>query len=118
MRRSTGEEGLSVEQALRRYDRELGMISKQYALLPAGEHPRCLATTSAVVGGHRFAVLPGMVNTFVGEGKGPEHEAGGGCFPHRRRPGPVLRGDPGPRVHGGTARRLLTRQEDMMFVLR
>ncbi|WP_157630743.1 copper chaperone [Kribbella catacumbae] len=65
MRRATAEEGLSIEQALRKYDRELGVISKQYALLPTGEHPRCLANMTAVVDGRRFTVLPGVVDTFV-----------------------------------------------------
>lgn len=61
LRRATVEEGLTVEEALRKYDVLLGEISRQYALLPAGEQPRCLANMS--VDGVRL--LPGVVDTFV-----------------------------------------------------
>ena len=61
LRRATVEEGLTVEEALRKYDVLLGQISRQYALLPAGEQPRCLANMS--VDGVRL--LPGVVDTFV-----------------------------------------------------
>lgn len=39
LRRATVEEGLTVEEALRKYDVLLGEISRQYALLPAGSSP-------------------------------------------------------------------------------
>ncbi|WP_432893572.1 heavy-metal-associated domain-containing protein [Kribbella sp. CA-245084] len=61
LRRATVEEGLTVEEALRKYDVLLGVISRQYALLPAGEQPRCLANMA--VDGVRL--LPGVVDTFV-----------------------------------------------------
>ncbi|MFI5695345.1 heavy-metal-associated domain-containing protein [Kribbella sp. NPDC051586] len=61
LRRATVDEGLPVEAALRKYDVLLGQISRQYALLPAGEQPRCLANMS--VDGVRL--LPGVVDTFV-----------------------------------------------------
>ncbi|MEV4264643.1 heavy-metal-associated domain-containing protein [Kribbella sp. NPDC049584] len=61
LRRATVEEGLTVGEALRKYDVLLGQISRQYALLPAGEQPRCLANMS--VGGVRL--LSGVVDTFV-----------------------------------------------------
>jgi copper chaperone CopZ len=61
LRRATVEEGLTVEEALRKYDVLLGQISRQYALLPAGGQPRCLANMS--VDGVRL--LPGVVDTFV-----------------------------------------------------
>jgi copper chaperone CopZ len=61
LRRATVEEGLTVDEALRKYDVLLGQISRQYALLPAEEQPRCLANMS--VGGVRL--LPGVVDTFV-----------------------------------------------------
>ncbi|TDW22632.1 heavy-metal-associated domain-containing protein [Kribbella kalugense] len=61
LRRATVDEGLTVEEALRKYDVLLGQISRQYALLPAGQLPRCLANMS--VDGVRM--LPGVVDTFV-----------------------------------------------------
>lgn len=61
LRRATVDEGLTVEEALRKYDVLLGQISRQYALLPAGELPHCLANMS--VDGVRL--LPGVVDTFV-----------------------------------------------------
>jgi copper chaperone CopZ len=43
MDRATGAEGLTVAQALHRYDIDLDQIPTQYALLDHGAHPRCLA---------------------------------------------------------------------------
>ncbi|WP_328997907.1 heavy-metal-associated domain-containing protein [Kribbella sp. NBC_00709] len=60
-RRAVSDEGLTVDEALRKYDVLLGVMPRQYAMLPAGEQPRCLANMS-VDGGR---VLPGVVDTFV-----------------------------------------------------
>jgi copper chaperone CopZ len=56
MARATGEEGLSVEDAVRRYHDDLDLISRQYALLEPGTRPRCLAQNT---------ILPDMVANFV-----------------------------------------------------
>jgi copper chaperone CopZ len=56
MGRATGEEGLSVEDAVRRYHDGLDLISRQYALLEPGTRPRCLAQNT---------VLPDVVAVFV-----------------------------------------------------
>lgn len=61
LHRATVDEGLTVEAALRKYDVVLGQISRQYALLPAGEQPRCLANMSV----DGVKLLPGVVDTFV-----------------------------------------------------
>ncbi|MET9272058.1 hypothetical protein [Kribbella sp. NPDC003557] len=61
LRRATVEEGLTVGDAVRKYDVLLGEMSRQYALLPAGEQPRCLANMT--VDGARL--LPAVVGTFV-----------------------------------------------------
>ncbi len=65
MARATGVEGLTVEQAVHRYHDELDLISRQYALLPAGEQPRCLASMTHQIGGARLTVLPVVVDHFV-----------------------------------------------------
>src|SRR5262249_37029733 len=54
--RAVGEEGLTRDEAVRRYHDELDLISRQYALLGPGERPRCLALPS---------VLPPVVETYV-----------------------------------------------------
>ncbi|TWD73016.1 hypothetical protein FB561_6900 [Kribbella amoyensis] len=44
--RAAAEEGLSPERAQRKYD---AVAPRQYAFLPAGEHPRCLANMSTLL---------------------------------------------------------------------
>jgi copper chaperone CopZ len=65
MHRATTQEGLSVEQAVRRYHDDLDLISRQYALLPDGAVPRCLASMTHLVGDRRFTLLPAAVDRFV-----------------------------------------------------
>ncbi|WP_338090776.1 heavy-metal-associated domain-containing protein [Planosporangium thailandense] len=65
MRKATGAEGLTVEQAVARYHDELDLISKQYALMDEDTQPRCLAQMTNVVGGERFSVLPVVVRKYV-----------------------------------------------------
>jgi copper chaperone CopZ len=57
--------GLTDQEALRKYDVEEGRVSRQYALLPPGSSPRCLANMPATVGGRRVTVLSGVVDAFV-----------------------------------------------------
>ncbi len=65
MARATGAEGLTVEQAVRKYHHDLNLIARQYALLPAGEQPRCLGQMSHLIEGQRFSVPPGLVQACV-----------------------------------------------------
>ena len=65
MVRATTEEGLTIQQAVRRYHTELDLISKQYALLSDAEQPRCLGQMAHDIGGQRFSVQPGVVDTYV-----------------------------------------------------
>lgn len=65
MRRATTEEGLSVAAAIDRYHDELDLISRQYALLPAGERPSCLAAVSHRLDGDHYSLLPEVVDRFV-----------------------------------------------------
>ena len=65
MRRATGEEGLTVPEAVQKYHHELDLISAQYALMSPGEQPRCLASMTHVIGGERFTVLPVVVDRFI-----------------------------------------------------
>ncbi|WP_328394921.1 heavy-metal-associated domain-containing protein [Nocardia sp. NBC_00416] len=65
MRRATAEEGLTVHQAIARYHDDLDLISRQYALLSAREHPSCLAAVTHRVDGANRGVLPVVVDHFV-----------------------------------------------------
>ncbi|MEV5646938.1 heavy-metal-associated domain-containing protein [Nocardia sp. NPDC052254] len=65
MRRATTEEGLSVEAAIDRYHDELDLISRQYALLPDGVRPACLAAAPHRLDGEHYSVLPDVVDRFV-----------------------------------------------------
>jgi copper chaperone CopZ len=65
MRRATCEEGLSVRAAVQKYYHDLDEISKQYALMPEGEQPRCLAAMNHVIDGERFGLLPLVVERFL-----------------------------------------------------
>ncbi|WP_280399102.1 heavy-metal-associated domain-containing protein, partial [Nocardia carnea] len=65
MRRATTEEGLSVPAAIARYHDDLDLISRQYALLPADEHPTCLAAVTHRIEGENYSLLPLVVRHFV-----------------------------------------------------
>ncbi|MCM6772358.1 heavy-metal-associated domain-containing protein [Nocardia sp. CDC159] len=65
MRRATRHEGLSVEAAIARYHEELDLISRQYALLPPGTRPACLAAMPHQVDGGHYSILPVVVDRFV-----------------------------------------------------
>ena len=65
MRRATTEEGLSVEAAIARYHDELDLISRQYALLPPGARPSCLAAMPHRIDGEHYSLLPEVVDRFV-----------------------------------------------------
>jgi copper chaperone CopZ len=65
MARATSEEGLSTAQAVQKYHHELDLIAKQYALLPAGEQPRCLGQMTHTIRGQRFSVQPAVVSAYV-----------------------------------------------------
>jgi copper chaperone CopZ len=53
---ATTVEGLTEEAAVRKYHDDLDLISRQYALLPPGVRPRCLAQNT---------IIPGLVDAFV-----------------------------------------------------
>jgi len=65
MSRAVTEEKLTVTEAVQKYYHDLDQIAKQYALLPDGEQPRCLAVMTHPVGGQRFSVQPGVIDTYV-----------------------------------------------------
>ncbi|MBB5916337.1 copper chaperone CopZ [Nocardia transvalensis] len=65
MRRATTSEGLSVAAAIEKYHDELDLISRQYALLPPGTRPACLAAMPHHVDGGHYSVLPVVVDRFV-----------------------------------------------------
>jgi copper chaperone CopZ len=65
MARATGEEGLTVAQAVQKYHHDLDLISKQYALPGEAEQPRCLGQMTHVIGGQRFSVQPEVVAAYV-----------------------------------------------------
>lgn len=65
MHRATTEEGLTVAEAIARYHDDLDLISRQYALLPAGEHPACPAATTHRIDGENYSVLSVVVQRFV-----------------------------------------------------
>ncbi|MFC9894890.1 heavy-metal-associated domain-containing protein [Nocardia sp. NPDC127579] len=65
MRRATTSEGLSVAAAIAKYHEELDLISRQYALLPAGTRPACLAAMPHQLGGAHYSLLPVVVEEFV-----------------------------------------------------
>lgn len=62
---ATTVEGLSLAEAVHRYHVELDEVSRQYALLAPGEHPRCLAQAMHDVHGTRVVVLHDVVHAFV-----------------------------------------------------
>lgn len=65
MRRATHVEGLSIPAALAKYHDDLDLISRQYALLPAGTRPACLAAMPHHLGGGHYSILPVVVDQFV-----------------------------------------------------
>jgi|GEM_PF-355300 len=67
MRRATTQEGMSVPAAIEKYHDELDLISRQYALLPAGTRPACLAAMPHQLDGEHHSILPVVVDRFVEE---------------------------------------------------
>lgn len=67
MRRATTLEGLSVAAAIEKYHDELDLISRQYALLPPGTRPACLAAMPHQLDGEHYSILPVVVDRFVEE---------------------------------------------------
>ncbi|MBY8860145.1 heavy-metal-associated domain-containing protein [Nocardia sp. CA2R105] len=65
MRRATSVEGLSVPSAIEKYHDELDLISRQYALLPPGARPACLAAMPHRLDGEHYSVLPMVVDRLV-----------------------------------------------------
>jgi copper chaperone CopZ len=73
MARAVGEEGRTAEAAVRHYHDDLDLISRQYALLPPGARPRCLALPGVLP-----AVADAYVDTFLRTLPGLEAEPDGG----------------------------------------
>ncbi|WP_181722174.1 heavy-metal-associated domain-containing protein [Nocardia gipuzkoensis] len=65
MERATTDEGLTVAEAIAKYHDDLDLISRQYALLPAGVHPACLAATPHQLDSGHYSILPPLVDRFV-----------------------------------------------------
>ncbi|GAA5049538.1 heavy-metal-associated domain-containing protein [Nocardia callitridis] len=65
MHRATTEEGLDVDAAIAKYHDDLDLISRQYALLPTGAQPACLAAQAHRRGGQHHNLLSLVVDRFV-----------------------------------------------------
>ncbi|BAW07063.1 heavy-metal-associated domain-containing protein [Nocardia seriolae] len=65
MRRATHVEGLSVAEAIAKYHDELDLISRQYALLPPGTRPACLAAMPHPLDGEHYSILPVVIDKFT-----------------------------------------------------
>ncbi|MRH92250.1 copper chaperone [Nocardia sp. SYP-A9097] len=65
MRRATHAEGLSIAEAIAKYHDELDLISRQYALLPPGTRPACLAAMPHQLDGEHYSLLPVVVDRFT-----------------------------------------------------
>lgn len=65
MHRATVEEAMSVSEAIARYHDDLDLISRQYALLPADEHPVCPAAVTHRADGANYTLLPLVARHFV-----------------------------------------------------
>ncbi|MBF6300108.1 heavy-metal-associated domain-containing protein [Nocardia amamiensis] len=65
MHRATTAEGRTVAEAIAKYHDDLDLISRQYALLPAGNHPACLAAMPHQLDSGHYSILPGLVDRFV-----------------------------------------------------
>ncbi|GAB3259591.1 heavy-metal-associated domain-containing protein [Kineosporia babensis] len=63
--RAVHEEHLGLAEAVQKYHHDLDDVAKQYALLPEGEAPRCLAAMPVTVDGTRFTVLATAVDALV-----------------------------------------------------
>jgi hypothetical protein len=60
------DQGLGVRAAIQRYHVELDQISRQYALLPAGERPVCLGQRAHLVDGQRVQPLAAVAEALTG----------------------------------------------------
>src|SRR5690606_29136619 len=65
MHRATTEEGLTAAEAIARYHDDLDLISRQYALLPAGEQPVCRAAVTHRVDSTTDSVLSSVTRQLV-----------------------------------------------------
>ncbi|HLS77549.1 MAG TPA: heavy-metal-associated domain-containing protein [Nocardia sp.] len=65
MRRATTVEGLTTAEAIARYHEDLDLISRQYALLPPGTRPSCLAAVPHRLESGHYTLLPLVVDRFV-----------------------------------------------------
>ncbi|WP_067563844.1 heavy-metal-associated domain-containing protein [Nocardia acidivorans] len=65
MRRATHSEGLGIAEAIAKYHDELDLISRQYALLPPGTRPACLAAMPHQLDGAHYSLLPLVVDRFT-----------------------------------------------------
>ncbi|NEW37931.1 heavy-metal-associated domain-containing protein [Nocardia cyriacigeorgica] len=65
MRRATGPEGLTVAAAIEKYHDDLDLISRQYALLPSGARPACLAAMPHRIADEHYSILPVVAERFV-----------------------------------------------------
>ncbi|WP_231390366.1 heavy-metal-associated domain-containing protein [Nocardia sp. CNY236] len=65
MHRATETEGLTRTQAIAKYHEDLDLISRQYALLPTGTRPACLAAMAHRIDNRHFSILPVLVDRFV-----------------------------------------------------
>lgn len=65
MRRATTVEGLTVAEAITKYHDELDLISRQYALLPPGTRPACLAAMPHQLDGAHYSILPVLIDRFT-----------------------------------------------------
>lgn len=65
MQRATTVEGLTAAEAIAKYHDDLDLISRQYALLPEGSHPACLAAMPHQLDSGHVSILPPLVDRFV-----------------------------------------------------
>ncbi|MFR9749457.1 heavy-metal-associated domain-containing protein [Nocardia sp. 004] len=65
MHRATTTEGRTVAEAIAEYHEELDLISRQYALLPSGTRPACLAAMPHRFDSGYYSILPVVVDRFV-----------------------------------------------------
>ncbi|MFE6857297.1 heavy-metal-associated domain-containing protein [Nocardia sp. NPDC057668] len=65
MRRATLVEKLTVAEAIAKYHDELDVISRQYALLPPGTRPACLAAMPHQIDGQHYSLLPLVADAFT-----------------------------------------------------
>ncbi|WP_245662736.1 heavy-metal-associated domain-containing protein [Nocardia vermiculata] len=65
MHRATTSEGLSTDDAIAKYHDDLDLISRQYALLPRGVRPACLAAMPHRIDGSTYSLLPEVSDRFA-----------------------------------------------------